>query len=156
VGPRTTGWMLVGIQFALLAGLIVLPNRADWPTPVAVDVVGWGLMGLGGLLALVASRDLGSALTPTPEPRDDERLRTGGLYRYVRHPIYSGVLLIAAGLVVRSGSWISLAVGAATVLFFDAKAAWEERRLAERHPDYPAYAARVGRFVPRIATRRAR
>jgi protein-S-isoprenylcysteine O-methyltransferase Ste14 len=51
--------------------------------------------------------------------------------------------------VLRSGSLITLAVGAVTVAFFNAKAAWEEKRLAERYPGYAAYAARTPRFIPR-------
>ncbi len=147
--PRTIGWALVVVQFGVLAALVVLPRRDDWSTPAWVEIVGWVLIASGVGLALLATRNLGSALTPTPEPLPDERLRTDGLYRYVRHPIYSGVLLAVAGLVIRSGSWATLAVGAATVGFFNAKAAWEERRLADRYPEYPDYAAGVGRFVPR-------
>ncbi|WP_282597226.1 hypothetical protein [Cryobacterium sp. BB307] len=36
------------------------------------------------------------------------------------------------------------------------KARWEERMLAATHPDYPAYARRVGRFLPRIGRLRGR
>ena len=39
---------------------------------------------------------------------------------------------------------------AVPVAFFHVKAAWEERRLAQRYDDYPAYARRTGRFVPRV------
>lgn len=141
--------MLVGVQFALLAVLLVLPGGDDWPTPWWIELAGWAQIVGGGLVVLLATRHLGSALTPTPEPRPGEQLRTDGLYRFVRHPIYSGVMLAVVGLVARSGSWATLAVGVVTVVFFNAKAAWEEGRLANRHPGYQAYAARVGRFIPR-------
>jgi len=97
----------------------------------------------------VAALRLGAALTPTPVPTERGTLITGGLYTFVRHPIYTGVLIIVVGLVIRSGSLLTLLVGVATVWFFNAKAAWEEARLAERYPDYPAYAAVTPRFVPR-------
>lgn len=150
MSPRITGWLLVAVQFVLLVALIALPGHDDWPTPVWAEVVGWSVVALGGAASLVAARDLGSALTPTPEPREGARLRTDGYYRLVRHPIYSGLLVVIVGLVIRSGSWITLGVGVATIAFFAAKSVWEERRLSERYPDYPAYAARVGRFVPRM------
>ncbi len=145
-----TGWVFVCVQVVLLAMIILLPGRGDWPVPTWLQVLGFGLVA-GGLIVLAASaRSLGSALTATPEPRANARLQTDGLYAHVRHPIYSGVLLVVVGLVARSGSWIVLAVGVATCGFFTVKAAWEERRLAVRYADYRDYAARTGRFVPRL------
>lgn len=150
--PRRIGWAFVVAQIVLLAALALLPGRAGWP--LVVQVLGVGLVVVGLVVMVAASRALGTALTPTPEPRDGDRLRTEGPYRYVRHPIYSGVLIIVVGLVVRSGSAGSLVVGAVTVAFFHAKARWEERRLSARYPEYQAYAAATGRFVPRLTPRR--
>ena len=72
-----------------------------------------------------------------------------GAYRFVRHPIYTGVLTIVVGLVVPSGSAVTLAIGLATIAFFNVKARWEEDRLAETYPDYRDYARTTPRFVPR-------
>lgn len=143
------GWCLVGVQAALLAGLALMPRDDAWATPRIVELVGTGLFAAGVVVALLAALVLGSALTATPEPRADDRLRTDGLYTHVRHPIYSGVLLIVAGVVVRSGSARILALGACTVGFFHLKARWEERRLEARYPEYGAYRDRTPRFVPR-------
>lgn len=149
MNPRTIGWSLVAVQFVLLIALVFLPSRDDWPTPLGVELAGWILIALGAAIALLASRDLGGALTPTPEPLAGHELRTDGMYRFARHPIYSGILVATVGIVVRSGSWLVFAIGVAAVVFFNAKAAWEERRLAMVYPDYPAYAERVGRFGPK-------
>lgn len=149
MSPKTIGWSLVGLQFALLLALILLPRRSDWPTPGWVEVIGWALIGAGVVIAVAATRDLGSALTPTPEPLAGQALRSDGMYRFARHPIYSGIIVAVVGIVLRSGSWLALVVGALTLAFFNAKAAWEERRLTEVYPEYPEYAARVGRFAPK-------
>jgi len=69
----------------------------------------------------------------------------------MRHPIYTGVLTIVAGIVLRSGSVIQALVGVATVAFFTVKAKWEEGQLRERYADYDSYAAEVPRFLPRIS-----
>jgi protein-S-isoprenylcysteine O-methyltransferase Ste14 len=103
---------------------------------------------VGLVVIVVASLGLGTGLTPTPVPSLRGHLETGGLYRFVRHPIYTGVLAIVAGLTVRSGSYVTLAVAVATVFFFNRKAAWEEARLRERYDGYAEYAARTPRFVP--------
>ena len=144
-----TGWGFVGTQFVLLAALVLLPTRTDWARPTWLTIVSGVLVVAGVGIALLAAGHLGESLTATPEPKRGASLRTGGLYRYARHPIYSGVLLAVIGLVVRSGSYLTLAVGVLTVLFFNAKAAWEERRLSATYDGYAEYAARTRRFVPR-------
>jgi protein-S-isoprenylcysteine O-methyltransferase Ste14 len=136
-------------QVVLLVALVVLPGRDDWPTPEWLRLVAQLVFVAGIVVLVVASLRLGRALTPTPVPTASGELQTGGLYRYVRHPIYSGVLLIVVGITLRSGSVLTLAVAVVTVVFFDRKARWEEERLAERYPGYAAYAAHTPRFVPR-------
>lgn len=144
-----TGWTFVVIQAILLGALILLPSRDDWATPGWLRLIGFMLIVAGLAFGAVAALRLGTALTPTPVPTSDGQLTTSGLYRYVRHPIYTGVLTIVAGLTIRSGSWISLAVAIVTIAFFTVKAKWEEARLAERYDAYPDYARRTPRFVPR-------
>ena len=143
-------WAFVAGQFALLAALVVLPSAAVGPT---IDVpwlhpLGYGLMFVGGGVLVVAALHLGEALTPSPHPRDGARLRTSGLYRFVRHPIYSGVLLIGWGLGLRSMLWVGLGLALALSVWMTAKARYEEQLLSARYPDYPAYAATTPRFVP--------
>lgn len=145
------GWAFVGVQAVLLAALIVLPTGNRWPTPAALIVFGGVLIGLGLVAVAIAGLRLGPSLTPTPVPTAGGALVTSGLYQFVRHPIYTGVLLIVVGLIIRSGSLLTLAVGLVTFWFFNVKAQWEEAQLAERYPDYPAYAALTPRFIPRIS-----
>lgn len=142
------GWAFVAGQVVLLVALVLLPGRDDWPTPSWVWLVGQVLVIAGFVLMILASLRLGRGLTATPVPNARGELITGGLYRYVRHPIYTGVLLIVVGLTLRSGSFLTLAVAAVTVVFFDRKAAWEEARLRERYPGYDEYASRTPRFIP--------
>lgn len=150
---RTIGWSFVGGQALCLGAVVVASGRDDWATPWWVLTVGWATIGAGATVGLWASRSLGSALTPTPEPRAGDRLRTDGPYRYVRHPIYSAVLLGVVGWTIRSGSVATLVAAVATIAFFRVKSEWEERRLAAVYPDYRCYAERTGRFVPRLARR---
>jgi protein-S-isoprenylcysteine O-methyltransferase Ste14 len=135
---------------ALLAALVLLPTADHWGRPAWVLAVS-ALLTLGGLgVVSVAALALGSTLTATPEPRVAGTLRVDGMYRHVRHPIYSGVLLVVGGLALRSGNVVTATVGVATIVFFHLKARWEERRLGARYDEYAAYAARTPRFVPRL------
>ena len=148
VDRRTVGWAFVAGQVVLLVALVLLPGRDDWPTPPWVRTAGQVLVIAGFVLMIMASLRLGRGLTATPVPNARGQLITGGLYRYVRHPIYTGVLLIVVGLTLRSGSVVTLAVAVVTVVFFDRKARWEEAQLRERYPDYAEYASHTPRFVP--------
>jgi protein-S-isoprenylcysteine O-methyltransferase Ste14 len=72
------------------------------------------------------------------------------VYGWVRHPIYGGALLSSLGWAL---AWLSLPGVAFTALvfvFFDRKAAFEERLLNARFPEYAAYARRVGKLLPWI------
>jgi len=92
------GWVWVAGQAVLLGALILLPGGETWSTPLIVRTIANVLFFGGVLLAVIAGTRLGSALTPTPVPTKAGSLATTGLYRYVRHPIYSGVLMIVAGI----------------------------------------------------------
>jgi protein-S-isoprenylcysteine O-methyltransferase Ste14 len=97
---------------------------------------------------VVAGTALGRGLTATPLPNEHAQLRTTGLYRFVRHPIYTGLLLTSAAFTAGTGSVTRLAVLALLVLLLTMKARWEEVRLARRFDGYAAYAAMTPRFVP--------
>lgn len=149
-------WTLVALQFLLLGLLVLLPFGSDWPVPgwlVAAAV----LLGLGGLAVMaVGAGALGRGLTAAPLPNARAQLRTRGLYEHVRHPIYSGLLLVAGAIAAVSGSVARLVVYVLLVVLLVVKARWEEERLVRRFPDYAAYAARTPRFVPRLGFRERR
>jgi len=144
-----TGWLLVGVQALLIAAVVLTPQGSSWPTPTWVVRTGWAISSVGAAWAIWAAFGLGDRLTPTPVPRDGGELRTDGPYAHVRHPIYSGVLMIVVGIALRTGNMLGLALTVVTVGFFHAKAAFEERLLTERFPGYRAYADVTPRFVPR-------
>jgi len=92
---------------------------------------------------------LGRGLTALPLPNAQAQLRTGGLYRWVRHPIYSGLLLTAASIAASSGSVPRAVAFALLVTLLTIKARWEEARLQRRFEGYAEYARRTPRFLPR-------
>ena len=147
-----TGWILVGVQAALLVALIFLPRRSSltWPLDI-LEVFGIVLMIAGLALLLIALLSLGRALTPTPVPVDGAQLRTAGIYGVVRHPVYVGVLLAALGFTLAVGSVWQVLVWFLLLGFFLGKAFWEDRLLAERHGvAWYDYADHVGGFFPRL------
>lgn len=144
---RTIGWALVALQFILLIALLLLPHRSPSLLGLAVGVP---LIAAGAVLGFVALRHLGSALTPTPVPIEGAGLRTDGLYRWVRHPIYSAILLMALGYVVLMGTWWSVGGLVVLLLFFWGKSRWEDRLLREQYgAEWDSWAARTGALLPR-------
>lgn len=141
-------WALVGAQFVFLLLLGFLPWGALWDRGVPTLVLGLALVALGVGVALAAGAGLGRTLTPSPIPKADGVLVTTGVYGLVRHPIYSGLLVLGLGLVVIGASVLHLIAWIALLSVLMAKARFEERMLADQYPDYAAYAARVGRLVP--------
>lgn len=143
------GWLFVSGQFALLGALLIEVWAARWPAPAQ-----WLLGGLavvaGGIIAVAASRRLGSELRTHPAPSAAAVLRVEGPYRFVRHPIYSALLLIAAGLTVVANTLLAFVTFGALLTLLTLKARFEERLLAARFPEYGAYARQTPRFVPRL------
>jgi protein-S-isoprenylcysteine O-methyltransferase Ste14 len=147
---KSVAWGLVVAQFAFLIGLVAAPAGTLWSRTAVV----WGVAGflvlVGAVIGIAAGGRLGKNLTPNPIPRDEGTLETGGLYRWVRHPIYSAVIAIALGLSTLGASWLHLVIFLSLVMLIGIKARAEERLLLERFPDYQKYQARVGRFFPGI------
>ena len=147
-GQRCTAYLLVGGQFAMLGSLVVLPDGMEWPLPEPARRAAQVAAGGGLVLAAVAASSLGRGATPLPLPNKRTQLRTGGLYRLVRHPIYSGVLLFAGGRAAGSGSRPKLLLFVALVALLTGKARFEEKQLRGRFPGYGEYASRTPRFLP--------
>ena len=144
---RTAGLLVAG-QFVLIGILVLLPGRHDWRVPAALAVACTVATVVGLVVMVIAALGLGRGLTATPLPNAHAQLRTGGLYRYARHPIYSGLLLTMTSITVASGSLFRLLTLGVLILLITVKARWEERRLTQRFEGYASYAARTPRFVP--------
>jgi protein-S-isoprenylcysteine O-methyltransferase Ste14 len=105
-------------------------------------------LGAGILLAATGAVCLGKNLTPLPSPKENATLIISGAYRLVRHPIYSGITLIAFGWGMWLNSWLTVGYALLLFAFFDIKSRHEERLLAEKFPEYDAYRKRVRKLIP--------
>ncbi len=148
--PRDTpiAWVFVTVQLALLVVIAVAPRGDAWSTPAWLATAAYWLQLVGVAVLVIGIVNLGRSATPLPSPISHGDLRVGGLYRFVRHPIYSGVLALAIGAAIRSSSVVVALAAAALVVWLSVKARWEEARLVRRYPGYAAYAEGTPRFVP--------
>lgn len=123
----------------LLAGPLTTLGRF-WPALVLVL--------FGGAFSLMAVLKLGNNLSVFPKPKDDAVFVDEGLYRWVRHPIYSGLLLAGLGWCVFWLSWPSGILELVFIVWMDRKAASEEAWLRQRYENYASYQKRVKKFIP--------
>jgi protein-S-isoprenylcysteine O-methyltransferase Ste14 len=116
--------------------------------PDGVRAVGVALCAAGVAVAIWARLCLGRNWGMPMSLRGRPALVRRGPYRYVRHPIYSGVLLMIVGTALASGpAWLVAAAGAAAYFVISLRV--EEADMARAFPDdYPRYAARTKRLVP--------
>lgn len=146
--------LVKGLKVTLLLGILVqtavpvelLPISAQ---PQNLRVAGILLYTLGLLTAILGRLQLGSSWSDIETPRAAEKLPvvSRGIYSYIRHPIYTGDLLMLLGLELALNSWFVLGIVALApmVLRFAVK---EEKMLADRLSGYGDYVQRTKRFIP--------
>jgi protein-S-isoprenylcysteine O-methyltransferase Ste14 len=141
------GSLLVGLQFALIAALALLNLPLLQGAPLAVAAVLLAALGLAtGLWALWANPPGNFNIRPVP--RAGGHLVARGPYRWIRHPMYTSVLLCGLAAAWNAGSpwgWLALVALAAVLL---GKARLEERWMAQAHPGYTAYRSGTWWLVP--------
>jgi protein-S-isoprenylcysteine O-methyltransferase Ste14 len=113
-----------------------------------------GLLLLAAGLAIrwAAILNLGSAFSANVAIREAQRVRTTGLYRYVRHPSYLGLVLILLAIGIYSRNWISLAISVVPpTLALLYRIHVEEAALrAAFGEEYVAYSRKTKRLLPGI------
>jgi protein-S-isoprenylcysteine O-methyltransferase Ste14 len=148
-----SGIFYVVIQFVLLGVIFFTPAIGPaWPESLArlVGPAGMAISWLGLLIMILAAVSLRRVLTALPEPRPDGELVQTGLYGWMRHPIYTGLLLLALGTAFAKANLISLICTGFLWLWLERKMAYEERLLAQKYAGYADYSRRVKKLIPGI------
>jgi protein-S-isoprenylcysteine O-methyltransferase Ste14 len=141
------------VKIGILLGIIVqifLPEILPIAeNPFWLRVVGTIIYTIGLLTAIAARFQLGDnwANIETGQVLQKQTVVARGVYGFIRHPIYTGDLLLLFGLELALNSWLVLGVFMlAPVVMF--KAIKEEEMLAEKLSGYDVYRARTKRFIP--------
>jgi len=128
------------LAFRESASPLFIPN-------LATEVLGWLLMAIGTIPIVWGLLMLGwRSFRPTKQ----DTLVSKGLYKYIRHPIYSGVLLdFIGGILIRPTipAVLACALGWGYVFI---QARLEELDLVRRIPAYRQYTQQTPRFFPRL------
>jgi protein-S-isoprenylcysteine O-methyltransferase Ste14 len=146
---RRVGHLLVALQLLLIAALArqaapaFLGGRAGglaWALAVAAAAL--------GVWALTCNRP--GNFNVHPAPKAGGQLVQQGPYRWIRHPMYSAVLLAGAAAVTADAGWLAWGCLAALAAVLGVKAGLEERWLLAHHAGYVNYRERTARFVPEV------
>jgi protein-S-isoprenylcysteine O-methyltransferase Ste14 len=136
---------IVGAALVASDRVAPLPGPAWWP--VAAGVI---LLWLGIALRLWAISTLGRFFKMTIAIQEGHRVISDGPYHWLRHPCYTGTLLIAIGVGLAEGDWFSVAIMwiALTIALLTRIRAEERTLRAQLGDEYAAYAQRTARLVP--------
>ena len=132
------------------SGLLVVFNAIFFLLPGPLLFASVVLFRLGtiacaaGLLMLIVSLvTLRRVIQVAPAPKAGGHLVSAGIYRVLRHPIYTAMVVLVTGLCLRKPTLLTIATGAVVVAFLCVKARFEESLLLARYPDYEGYRART-------------
>ena len=153
------GWRESGLLSLAFLGLWIVPAiyaltgfpaTLDRPLIPAIAVL--GVVSLcGGLFLFYRSHaDLGRNWSISLEIRNEHRLVTTGIYRLIRHPMYSSFFLLAVAQLMLLPNWFAGATGLIGVgLLYAFRIRQEERMMSERFgAEYRDYMAHTARLIP--------
>jgi protein-S-isoprenylcysteine O-methyltransferase Ste14 len=154
-GPKET-ILLTLAWIGFLVPLIWIVSPAFWfaeyPLRRSFFVAGLACLAAGLWLFHRAHADLGTNWSVSLEVREEHRLITSGVYRRVRHPMYTALLLYSVGQALVIPNWVagpSYLVPFGILLAFRVGA--EERMMLDQFGDqYATYMSRTKRLVPGV------
>lgn len=133
---------------------LINPNWMNWSKIGLPESIRWLGVGIGvlctfGIYWLFSS--IGSGITPTSATRKEHKLVTRGIYRWIRHPLYT----IGSSFIVSFGmmadNWFITAFGILAFILMASRTPKEEANLIEKFGDeYREYMKRTGRYLPRL------
>jgi len=132
INPGWMAWSKVG-----------LPDWARWLG------VATGIFSTFGIYWLFSC--IGRGITPTSATRTEHKLVTNGIYKYIRHPLYTFGLLMFISFGMMADNWFIAALGIFTFTLMAIRTPKEEANLIEKFGDeYRNYMKRTGRFLPKL------
>ena len=150
---RNEGWgpliliRLFGLMTAIFIGRAMGGAVGEQPW----NWLGVAIAAAGSVLLIVMFRALGLNVTDTVETRASATFVRKGPYRYIRNPMYTGVLVFSAGIGLALESVYVVLFGAAAFVMLAIRTRQEEKFLLARFGEqYENYMREVGRFFPRL------
>lgn len=142
-------YLYVSIQF-LLFGLYAFDFLPSFDLPQSLKILGLVVAIIGFIISALSVLQLNKNLTVFPTPKTDSELITFGMYKFSRHPIYTGLILFTFGYAFYKVSFLKLVIALILLFLFYFKTKYEEQQLHQKFSDYKEYQKKVNRFFPKI------
>jgi protein-S-isoprenylcysteine O-methyltransferase Ste14 len=152
--PRAVQKLIASVAFFSLVAMVVfsaLDHRFGWsPVPATLCLVGDVLVAIGlGLGVLVVIQNAYAATTVAVEA--EQKVVSTGLYGLVRHPMYTGNVILMVGIPLGLGSYWGLIFVIPGVIIFALRIRDEEQLLTQELTGYREYTQQVHyRLVPYV------
>ena len=111
--------------------------------------IGISISSIAIALFISSKITLGKNYSPCYDQRKPKNITSSGLYKYVRHPIYSSNILLLIGTFVISGSYLMLINIFILSFFYTISAYREEKYLINNFDYYNGYSKKTGMFLPK-------
>jgi len=144
----------VGIQVVLFLLYLTRIKEIDVTIPYGLRIIGLLISVLGVLMMFSSVIALNRSLSAFPTPKQNAELVRTGLYKYIRHPIYTGILLFCVGYSLFSENTLRFIVFILLMILFRFKAGYEESLLRKKFSGYIDYMQNSGMFLPRLKSRK--
>jgi protein-S-isoprenylcysteine O-methyltransferase Ste14 len=154
-GQRLVAVAFLGIQLTAVAFVAAYALRGPaalgvWTLPSFVAWLGLGLAVGGIILVAAAQRQMGASFRIGIDDAETALVKDG-VFAVVRNPIFTGLLVLLAGMFLAVPCMWTLGLWVAAAVAVSRQVRLEERHLLALHADaYREYASRVGRFLPGI------
>lgn len=144
--------LVTGLLFPVIYLLTPLFSFADYELPNWVHACGLAIMLAGLWLFWRSHADLGANWSPTLETRRGHEIIKHGVYRRIRHPMYSAIWLFSLAQGLLLDNWLAgWSVVVAFTLMYCLRTPHEEAMMMDHFGDaYKDYMAETGRLFPRI------
>ena len=157
--PRSHGFFRFFAWEAI--ALLVAQNLPVWfQQPFSWhQIISWVLLTASLIMAVVGFKQLQQSGRPNRMRTDDRlfslekttQLISTGLYRYIRHPLYTSLLLLAIGAFFKQPNWLGALMAILAILFLIFTAQVEEQEnIAFFGQDYQEYQSKTKMFIPFI------
>jgi protein-S-isoprenylcysteine O-methyltransferase Ste14 len=145
--PSMVRLVVMASWFVTILDFVFLRKGAYPPLPISV--LGLILLTLGLGIVLIGRRTLGKYFSTEVRFLPDQKLVTTGVYRYIRHPLYLGQILLFSSIPLIFSSLYGFLISLIVIPLFLHRIAIEEKAMTERFGEnYTIYSERTKRLIP--------
>lgn len=135
--------IFVTLQFTLI--IIIFKNSGFWG-----DITENIIMLTGLVIGLWAITTMNLRVNIFPDVRENQKLFTSGPYRYIRHPMYTAVLLTTLAWSLHDLNFVSSALWLLLLIVLLLKLRYEEKLLSAKFKSYESYKTKTKKLIPLI------